>query len=211
MNKFLVFISVWCLAYGSSHSSAWDGNGAVSSWNAFYEYHKSSKAFGTFQTTGVTKGMWAGIEAGQEYTATYTLESAEGGKTIRASHRMETASGEVISIGVGLQYWDDRTNSVLSSYSGYDQGNFFNGSSTVKSFQPLQNVIEWEYTETSHGKTTKYLQTVKQLTANKKQQVAQKAEGGASWEEELTRTSTQQIRSDARPVIQRLLRRVNRE
>ncbi|HBV62320.1 MAG TPA: hypothetical protein DEF45_04795 [Rhodopirellula sp.] len=211
MNKFLVFISVCCLVHGSSHSYASDGEGVVSSWNDFYEYHKSSNAFGTFQTKGVTQGMWAGIEAGQEYTATYTLESAEGGKTIRASHRMETASGEVISIGVGLQYWDERTKSVLSSYSGYDQGSFFNGFSTVKSFQPLQNLIEWEYTETSHGKVTKYLQTVKQLNKGKKQQVAKKASGGPSWDEQLTRTSIQQRRPDAKPVIQRLLRRVTRE
>ena len=81
MNKLLVFISVCCLVHGSSRSYASDGDGLVPSWNDFYEYHRSSNCFGTFQTKGVTQGMWAGIEAGQQYTATYTLEPAEGGKT----------------------------------------------------------------------------------------------------------------------------------
>ena len=130
------FVFVAC-----THGFADEGNSSVPSWESFFEYHSSSGAFGTFETKGVTQGMWEGIEAGQEYTATYTLEPAEDGKSIRASHRMETASGQVISIGVGLQYWDQRTNSVLSSYSGFDQGSVFSGVSKVRSFQPSEKKL----------------------------------------------------------------------
>ena len=75
------------------------------SWDEFMDFHVTSGAFGTFQAEGVTKGMWEGIEAGQKYTATYTLEPDVNGKSIHTSHRMERRaeksfrSGRVCSIG----------------------------------------------------------------------------------------------------------------
>lgn len=211
MNARFRCLSVCFVFVACTHGFADEGNSSVPSWESFFEYHSSSGTFGTFETKGVTQGMWEGIEAGQEYTATYTLEPAEDGKSIRASHRMETASGQVISIGVGLQYWDQRTNSVLSSYSGFDQGSVFSGVSKVRSFQPSEKKLEWEYTETSHGKTTKYLQTIQQTGANEKLQVARKADGGAEWTEKLTRVEVRQTGSERRPVLQRLRRRVTRD
>ena len=81
----------------------------------------------------------------------------------------------------------------------------------MKSFDPAANLIEWEYTETSHGKTTRYLQRVEQASSNRKLQVAKKAEGGDEWNEELTRGQAKQSETRAMPVLQRLLRRGRRK
>ena len=209
-KRFLSLSSVLVLLSASCGIVAAEASDPAS-WSDFVDYHRSSGAFGTFAAEGVTQGMWEGIEAGQNYTATYTLQAAEDGRSIRAAHRMETESGEVISIGVGLQYWDERSKSIKSSYSGFDQGNAFSGFSTLKSFDPAANLIEWEYTETSHGKTTRYVQRVEQVSSNRKVQVAKKAEGGDEWKEELTRVQAKQSETRTMPVLQRLLLRGRRK
>ena len=180
---------------------------APDTWDDFMKFHITSGSFGTFQSEGVTKGMWEGIAAGQNYTATYTLLPSEDGKSVHASHRMETESGQVISIGAGLQYWDESTESILASYSGYDQGSLFTGSSTLKTFEPDNGLIEWIYTETSHGKTTKYLQTIKQTSVNEKMQASSKAEGGPAWEEVLSRVGNTRLKVRVRTMMPKLLRR----
>lgn len=199
LSRVVAFLSL--LAFSSSIVSAEENLPA--SWDDFLDFHVESGAFGTFQGEGVTKGMWEGIAEGQAYTGVYTLEPAEGGRSIRSSHRMETESGEVISIGTGIQYWDETTKSVLSSYSGFDQGKVFTGSSTLKTFDPENNLIEWVYTETSRGKTTQYLQRIQQSSENEKTQGSSKVEGGPSWDETLTRVGTFRMKLRVRPLLRR--------
>lgn len=203
MSSYLLRCSLVLALSVSSFLSVSAENSGPASWSEFVEFHADSRAFGTFQAKGVTKGMWEGIAEGQAYTATYTLEPAEGGKSIRTSHRMETESGEVISIGTGLQYWDDSTNSVLSSYSGFDQGKVFTGSSSIKTFDPESNLIEWVYTETSHGKTTEYLQRIQQTSQNQKTQSASKLGGGSAWDETLNRVGSVRLKFRVRPILRR--------
>lgn len=92
LSSVLVLLSASCGIVAAEASEP-------ASWSDFVDYHRTSGAFGTFAAEGVTQGMWEGIEAGQNYTATYTLHAAEAGRSIRAAHRMETESGEVISMG----------------------------------------------------------------------------------------------------------------
>jgi len=179
------------------------------SWDEFMDFHVTSGAFGTFQAEGVTKGMWEGIEAGQKYTATYTLEPDVNGKSIHTSHRMETEGGDVISIGAGLQYWDAKSESVLASYSGFDQGSLFTGSSVLKTFDPKAARIEWIYTEVSHGKTTEYLQRIEQVSSKVKTQASSKLEGGDEWVESLTRAPANRLKIRVRPRMPRVLQRVD--
>ena len=80
------------------------------------------------------------------------------------------------SIGAGLQYWDEKSESVLASYSGFDQGSLFTGSSVLKTFDSKAARIEWIYTEVSHGKTTEYLQRIEQVSSKVKTQASSKLE-----------------------------------
>ena len=113
-------LAIQIICFGQQHLLAQEKKPA--SWEEFVQFNQSIGAFGTFTTEGETKDLWEGIKAGQKYVATQIYQLTEDRKSIQASHRMETENGEVISVGVGIQYWDARTNAVLSSYSGFDHG-----------------------------------------------------------------------------------------
>ncbi len=177
------------------------------SWQAFVEFHQNCNALGTFVTEGVTQDMWVGIDAGQKYTATYTLELSDDKSTIIATHRMAKENGDVISIGSGVQYWNAKTNKVMSSYSGFDQGKLFTGQSKLRSMDPDSETMEWEYVEKSKGKTSTYLQTNTQTSRNTKTTAVKKKSGGETWTEELTRAGSNAGKKSRRNFMQKLFRR----
>ena len=177
------------------------------SWEEFVEFHQNSGAFGTFSTQGETKDMWVGINGGQKYTATYTLELSDDQNVILSSHRMATENGQVISVGAGMQYWNAKSEKVMASYSGFDQGKLFSGQSKLRSMDPENKTIEWTYVEKSKGKSTTYIQTVTQTSRNTKVQTAKKKSGGDSWAEELTRSTGSGGRKSRRNFMPQLFRR----
>ena len=181
-------LAIQIICFGQQHSLAQEKKPA--SWEEFVQFNQSIGAFGTFTTEGETKDLWEGIKAGQKYIATQIYQLTEDRKSIQASHRMETENGEVISVGVGIQYWDARTNAVLSSYSGFDHGKLFTGSSELKSIDADKKTIKWIYTENSQGKTTRYKQQATSVSANEKKQINQKESGGEAWEETLSRLNS---------------------
>lgn len=176
-------------------------------WDEFVEFYQNCGAFGTFVTEGETKNLWEGIDAGQKYRASYTLSLSPDQKTIHASHRMETESGDVISIGVGVQYWNAKTNKVMSSYSGFDQGKLFTGQSKLGGMNFEDQVIQWTYVEKSQGKTNTYKQEITQTSPNAKFQMSKKKSGGESWSEELTRVTNRGKENSRGKWLPKLLRR----
>lgn len=157
------------------------------SWQEFIAFHQTIGSFGTFTTESETKDLWEGIDAGQKYTGTDTLQLAADGKSIHSSHRMETENGDVISLGVGMSYWDARTKTIKSSNSGFDQGKLYTGSSELQSIDLDKKTIKWLYTETSQGKTTRYKSEFTQVSPNRTKRVVQKESGGEAWVEETNR------------------------
>lgn len=205
--KMLMFL---CLAiqitcFGQQRSMAQEKKPA--SWKEFVQFNQSTRTFGTFVTEGETKDLWEGIKAGQKYIGTQTYQLSADGKSIQSSHRMETENGEVISLGVGIQYWDAKTNAVLSSYSGFDHGKLFTGFSELISIDVDKKTMKWIYTENSQGKTTRYKQQATTVSANEKKQVNQKESGGEAWEETLRRLSFPKQLAPRRQILPKLFDR----
>jgi hypothetical protein len=193
MKKIAVILSIFAgslLIIGNSpdFADAQENQTALpKSWEEFVEFHYNCGALGTFATEGETQDMWVGIDAGQKYTATYSLSISDDQSTIYSSHRMATENGDVISIGSGLQYWNPKSNQVMACYNGFDQGEIFSGQSKLLGMDADSKMLEWSYVEKSKGKTTTYLQKITQASPNTKIQVAKKKSGGEGWSEELTR------------------------
>ena len=181
--------------------------GLPDSWQAFVEFHQNCNALGTFVTEGVTQDMWVGIDAGQKYTATYTLKLSDDKTTIISSHRMATEKGEVISVGAGMQYWNAKTNKVMYCYSGFDQGKLFTGQCKLRSMDPDGETMEWEYVEKNKGKTSTYILTITQTSRNTKTTAVRKKSGGETWTEELTRAGSNAGKKSRRNFMQKLFRR----
>ena len=181
-----------------------------SSWEEFVAYQKQVGDFGTFQTQGKTVKLWEGIPGGLDYTARYGTRLAHDGQAIITSHFMATSTGQVISTGSGVNYWDAESKSVKSSYSGFDQGQLFTGHSTLVGIDKKNRIIKWHYTETSRGKTTEYFQTAQQIGNNRRLQTAQKVSGGDPWSEETIRENVSEAASATNrgtfPRLRRLLR-----
>ncbi|MEE3371047.1 MAG: hypothetical protein VX346_17065 [Planctomycetota bacterium] len=175
------------------------------SWAAFVDYYKQGGDFGTWKSTGKTVKIWEGIPGGLDYTLTVSISGAHGGKAILESHYMATSTGEVISTGAKLLYWDGKSKTVLQSHSGFDQGQLYTGHSELLGIDSKKQVIKWKYTETSRGKTAAYYHTIKRTAANKRWQSHQLASGGQAWSEELTReTAAAAARAPGRRTLQRL-------
>ena len=191
------------------------------SWEAFVDYYKQGGDFGTWKSAGKTVKIWEGIPGGLDYTLAVTVRVAHGGKAIVESHYSATPTGEVITTGSKLIYWDARSKSVLQSHAGFDQGQLYTGHSELLGIDSKKQVIKWKYTETSRGKTTAYHHTIKRTGANTRWQSHQPVSGEQAWSEVLTRakelvaarakTASANARAPGRRALQRvrgLLRRL---
>ena len=157
------------------------------SWEAFVAYSKQGGDFGTWKSRGKTVKIWEGIPGGLDYTLTFTISLAHDGKAILQTHFMATSTGEVISTGSILRYWDAKSKSVYSAHSGFDQGQLFTGHSTLVGIDHKNQIIKWQYTETSRGKTADYFQTVQRKGPDKRWESHQLTSGGEAWSDEVTR------------------------
>ncbi|MDG1872498.1 MAG: hypothetical protein P8J27_01205 [Mariniblastus sp.] len=178
-----------------------------SSWQDYVAFHQNAGALGTFTTEGVTKEMWVGIAPGQKYRNVETSRLSDDGKSIQSSHRMETETGDVISIGSGMQYWDKNSGKVLSCYSGFDQGKLFTGSSELTAMDNETKTIRSIYTETSQGKTTRYKHETSHPSSNEMRVVNQKESGGESWTSVSKRVVELEFAPAPRKVLPRFRRR----
>ena len=203
-----VLFSVLCLALGSLGLPELVGQEKKpASWEEFVEFHQSVGSFGTYTHESVTEAMWEGMDAGQKFIGRSTSKLSPDGKAILNSHRMETEKGDVISVGTGMCYWDARTGTVKSSYSGFDQGKLFTGSSELQGIDPGTRTVRWLYTENSQGKTTRYLQKFVHVTPTRLKQIVSKESGGKVWEEELTEEECCQGAGPRLRILPRLLGR----
>ena len=128
MNARFRCLSVCFVFVACTHGFADEGNSSVPSWESFFEYHSSSGAFGTFETKGVTQGMWEGIEAGQEYCATIRRSLPKMANR-SVPHIEWKPRGQVISIGVGCNTGTE--NKLGAQLFDSDQGSVFSGVSKV--------------------------------------------------------------------------------
>ena len=150
------------------------------------KFHLAGSDFGTWESTGVTKDMWVGIPAGLKYTNQHTMDLGQDGKTIVGSYLMQTEDGTVISTGSRLVYWDADAGVPKAANSGFDMGKPYSGVSVFKGMN--EDTIVWEYTETSQGKKTTYLQTVVRVDVNTHQDSVRKSGGkGEVWKTTLSR------------------------
>ena len=180
------------------------------SWEEFVAYHQQNGDIGTWETRGKTVAMWEGIPAGLDYTARYGVQLAHDGQLVLYTHFMATATGQVISTGSGIAYWDAKSKTVKSSASGFDQGQLYTGHSTLIGIDKKHQMIKWHYTETSRGKTTEYFQTRRWVGVDRRLQTAQKVSGGDPWNEETTRVGSATGGTGVGPGILQRLRRVLR-
>ena len=177
------------------------------SWEEFVAFHQQGGDFGTWQSSGKTMALWEGIPAGLDYTVRYGMQLAHDGQVVLYTHYMATATGQVISTGTAMMYWDAESKTVKSSSSGFDQGQLYTGHSMLIGIDAQSQGIKWHYTETSRGKTTEYFQTRRRLDANRRSQTGQKVSGGDPWNEEWTRGgSTTGGTGVGRGILQRLRR-----
>ena len=150
------------------------------------KFHLAGSDFGTWEATGVTKDMWVGIPAGLKYTNQRTMKLGEDGKTIVGSYLMQTEDGQVISTGSRLIYWDADAGVPKAANSGFDMGKPYSGVSVFKGMN--EDTIVWEYTETSQGKKTTYVQTVVRVDVNTHVDSVRKSDGnGEVWKTTLNR------------------------
>jgi hypothetical protein len=158
-----------------------------SSWQEFVDFHVQGGDLGTWTGGGKTEAMWEGIPAGLEYTFVEEQTLTDDGRTMQRHHMMRTEDGRVISVGSGITYWDAESGTVKSSYSGYDTGEPFWGTSTLLGLDA--NGARWEYTETTRGKTTEYLTERRRTGTNERADIVRKAAGGDPWTTTLTRAN----------------------
>ncbi|MEE3371490.1 MAG: hypothetical protein VX346_19315 [Planctomycetota bacterium] len=157
------------------------------SWEAFVAYHEQGGDFGSWISKGKTIKLWEGIPAGLDYTLSFTISLAHQGQAMIQTHHMATSTGEVISTGTILRYWDERSKSVLSSHSGFDQGQLYTGHSELVGIDASTQTTKWKYTETSRGKTADFFLTVQRKGPNKRSEVHQLASGGEPWNYDVVR------------------------
>ena len=101
------------------------------SWKAFVAYHQQGGDFGSWVVKGKTIARWEGVPAGVDYTLSFTSSLANEGRALVQTHHMATATGEVLSTGTILRYWDEKSQDELSSNSGYDTGQLYTGHSEL--------------------------------------------------------------------------------
>lgn len=148
------------------------------SWKAFVAYHEQGGDFGSWVAKGKTIALWEGVPAGVDYTLSFTISLANEGRAILQVHHMATSTGEVLSTGTILRYWDEKSQAVLSSHSGFDTGQLYTGHSELVGIDASTQTTKWKYTETSRGKTADYFLTVQRKGPNKRSEVHQLASGG---------------------------------
>ena len=148
------------------------------SWEAFVAYHEQGGDFGSWVAKGKTIALWEGVPAGVDYTLTFTISLANEGRAMLQVHHMATSTGEVLSTGTILRYWDEKSQAVLSSHSGFDTGQLYTGHSELVGIDASTQTTKWKYTETSRGKTADYFLTVERKGPNKRSEIHQLASGG---------------------------------
>ena len=159
------------------------------SWEAFVAYHQRGGDFGSWESRGKTVKLWEGIPGGLDYTLSFTISLAHDGKNMLQTHYMATSTGQVISTGSILRYWDNKSKSVLSSHSGFDQGQLYTGHSELVGIDASTQTTKWKYTEDSRGKTADFFLTIQRKGPNKRWEVHQLASGGEPWNYEVVRAT----------------------
>ena len=156
-------------------------------WEAFVAYHQQGGDFGSWISKGKTIKLWEGIPGGLDYTLNFTISLAHQGQAMIQTHHMATSTGEVISTGTILRYWDKKSKSVLSSHSGFDQGQLYTAHSELVGIDASTQTTKWKYTETSRGKTADFFLTIQRKGPNKRLEVHQLASGGEPWNYDVVR------------------------
>ena len=175
------------------------------SWEAFVAYHQQGGDFGSWVTKGKTIALWEGIPAGLDYTLSFTISLANGGRAILQIHHMATSTGNVISTGSILRYWDKKSQAVLSSHSGFDTGQLYTGHSALIGIDAGTQTTKWKYTETSRGKTADFFLTVQRKGPNKRSEVHQLVAGSEPLNLDVARVSVSAADSGpGRRALQRL-------
>ena len=133
----------------------------------FVNWNLDRGVCGQWQTSGVTKDMWVGVPSGLEYTHTMTTRFDVDTGRIVDHGQMQAEDGTIISTGSGVMTWDKERGTVVGTFSGFDMGQPFHGSSVLISASV--DTLTWEYTEMSRGETTTYVQRTKYTGRNSRE------------------------------------------
>ena len=175
------------------------------SWEAFVAYHEQGGVFGSWVAKGKTITLWEGVPGGVDYTLSFTISLANEGRAILQVHHMATSTGEVLSAGTIFRYWDEKSQAVLSSHSGFDTGQLYTGHSELVGIDASTQTTKWKYTETSRGKTADFFLTIQRKGPNKRSEVHQLASGGEPWNYDVVRaTASAADPGPGRRALQRL-------
>ena len=146
----------------------------------FVNWQLDHGACGSWTESGVTQDLWVGIPAGLPYTATETMRYSPDTEQLLVSHHMITSEGRVLSTGADIICWDAARMAPVKSYSGFDSGKPFNGTSILKKMSG--DMLVWEYTERSQGKSTVYEQSTEYAATNIRRTSVSLASGeGKPW------------------------------
>jgi hypothetical protein len=158
------------------------------SMDEFINWHIDKSKFGDWSVTGTTKDMWVGIPAGIAYTETSSVTLSDDRTRIIRSYMMSTEDGKVISVGSGFTYWDAATNAPVSSNSGFDMGQPYNGTSKLMGM--TDDALFWEYTEHSRGETTVYRNSERMVSpVSVRNSVRKAGSDDKPWESDLARVN----------------------
>jgi hypothetical protein len=151
-----------------------------SSMEEFVNWNLDRGVCGQWQTSGVTKDMWAGVPSGLEYTHTMSSKfDVDTGRLVDHG-QMQAEDGTIISTGSGVMTWDEERGTVVGTFSGFDMGKPFHGSSVLTS--ATDDTLTWEYTEMSRGETTTYVHSTKYTGRNTRENSFQvKGSSDAPW------------------------------
>ena len=98
-----------------------------SSMEEFVNWNLDRGVCGQWQTSGVTKDMWAGVPSGLEYTHTMSSKfDVDTGRLVDHG-QMQAEDGTIISTGSGVMTWDEGRGTVVGTFSGFDMGKPFHG------------------------------------------------------------------------------------
>ena len=120
------------------------------SWEDYISLKRQLRAFGSFESSGVTTDVWDGIPAGLDFISTGTCQLSVDKTKILSTYEMKTKDGRLLSAGGGTTFWDGSRKKIFSSGSGFDGGQFYSGPGILKGLNKSKEV--WTYTETINGK-----------------------------------------------------------
>lgn len=146
----------------------------------FVNWQLDHGACGSWTKSGVTQDLWAGVPAGLSFTSSETMRYSPETDQLLVSHHMVTSEGRVLSTGTGIICWDAERKGPVASYSGFDSGKPFSGTSILKKM--TDDMLFWQYTEQSQGKSTVYDQSMEYAEANVRRITVSLASGeGKPW------------------------------